>query len=69
MTRGRKKKTFLENEVENISPTKEVFFERDKVLACPFCGEVSLELNGRDPTSSWCSKCGKCFPAIWKNVG
>lgn len=37
-----------------------------RFLQCPFCGEIHYSLNGKDPTSSWCTKCGKCFPAIWK---
>jgi len=39
---------------------------KEKYLECPFCGNIEHKHNGLDLTSSWCSQCGKCFQAIWK---
>ncbi len=35
-------------------------------LECPFCHNKQYDRLGRDETSSWCSNCGKCFSAQWK---
>jgi hypothetical protein len=40
--------------------------EKKKYLECPFCQTKADKITGRDGTSSWCQKCGRCFPAIWK---
>ena len=40
--------------------------EKKRFLMCPFCGEKSYELHGRDVTSSWCQSCGRCYPAVWQ---
>jgi transposase-like protein len=37
-----------------------------KYFKCPFCGEKDTKTrNGSDPTSSWCTKCGRCFEVKW----
>jgi len=40
--------------------------EPKNYMECPFCHSMQYERIGRDETSSWCSVCGRCFPAIWK---
>lgn len=41
---------------------------KKKYLECPFCHNIQYQQLGRDETSSWCSLCGKCFSAFWKET-
>lgn len=71
MARGRKKKEVEVKDIEEkIEPIEEEIIAPSKedvrFLECPFCNTKSYTITGRDPTSSWCENCGKCFPAIWK---
>lgn len=52
---------------DTIEKEEKIEEQAKKYLQCPFCGVVDYTLNGRDPTSSWCKGCGKCYPAIWKS--
>lgn len=55
-----KKEVLIEQVKEEVPETKKPFIE------CPFCQEKAYVITGRDETSSWCQKCGRCFPVLWK---
>ena len=40
--------------------------EKKKYLECTFCHNIQSESFHKDLTSAWCEKCGRCFPAMWK---
>ena len=40
--------------------------EKKKYLECTFCHNIQYESLHKDQTSAWCGKCGRCFPAMWK---
>ncbi len=40
--------------------------KKKRYLECPYCNNVQNESLHKDPTSAWCSKCGRCFPVNWK---
>jgi len=42
--------------------------EKKRFLTCPFCKTISYTHTGRDETSSWCEKCGRCYSVNWQEV-
>jgi len=40
--------------------------EKKRFLECPFCQERSYTAQGRDETSTWCPRCGKCYSRFWQ---
>jgi hypothetical protein len=41
--------------------------EKKRFLECPFCQERSYTAQGRDETSTWCARCGKCYSRHWRD--
>ena len=35
-------------------------------LECPFCQNIQYESYSKDPSSAWCTRCGRAFQLAWK---
>jgi predicted RNA-binding Zn-ribbon protein involved in translation (DUF1610 family) len=40
--------------------------KNNKYLECTFCGNKQTTLNNLDETAFWCTVCGRCNLARWK---
>jgi len=64
VTKEISKKTKIILDEPNKSKIETV--EKKKFLVCPFCQERSYTAQGRDETSTWCPRCGKCYSRFWQ---